>query len=99
MADYDIPPDAIKAQQAYDAADAEVQRLISLMPSGVAVAAGEATIPPGLADELQRARLARLARMEELRDLDWWQTVDDPIKAEMALRKAARPGDAPEGTG
>ncbi|GAA2860292.1 hypothetical protein [Nonomuraea rubra] len=95
MADLDIPEEVIAAQRAYDEADAEVHRIVASMPSGSAVAAGEAEIPDDLADELHRARMARLDRMEELRNLPWWDEVESVLKAEMALRKAAR-GDGPQ---
>lgn len=90
MADIEIPPAVIAAQQAYDAADAEVQRIIALMPSGVDVAEGNVSIPDELAGALSEARGKRLEALFALRDLPWWKEVDDPLKAEAALRKAAR---------
>ncbi|MET8985804.1 hypothetical protein ABZW49_10185 [Nonomuraea wenchangensis] len=89
------PPEAIDAQRAYDAADAEVQRLTALMPSSVAVVAGEVAVPRELREELERARSARLDALAALLDHKRWDGDGDPIKGEAALRKAARAGDQP----
>jgi hypothetical protein len=83
-------------QRAYDEADAEVKRIIAEMPSGVDVAEGKAVISDELAGRLSEARGKRLEAVLELWRLkqSWGEGVD-PIKAEAALRKAARGGDGP----
>ena len=96
MADIDIPPAAIEAQQAYDAANAEAERLTALMPPSVAVAAGEASIPQELRDELEAARSRRLDALDTLRERKRELGGDDPLKAEAALRKAARSDGPPD---
>lgn len=93
MADLDIPEDVIAAQRAYDAADAAVQGVVARMPSGVAIAAGETSIDEELRAELGQVRAERLQRLKELRDHPWWQQAGDPLKAEAALRRAARTAD------
>ncbi|WP_188197366.1 hypothetical protein [Nonomuraea sp. SYSU D8015] len=67
-----------------------MQRLFAELPSGLAIAEGKAVISEEQHIALGKAQAKRHEKLVELRDLKWWQEVDDPIKAEMALRKAAR---------
>ncbi|WP_091079318.1 hypothetical protein [Nonomuraea wenchangensis] len=90
MSDQQIPSEAIEAQRAYDLVDAEVQRLTALMPSSTAVAAGEAAVPRELQEEWEAARTARLDALAALLGHKRWDGDGGPIKAEAALRKAAR---------
>lgn len=92
MADLEIPDEVLAAQRAYDVADAAVKQALAKQPSGLAIAAGEAVISDEVRQEVAQARTARLERLRELRSLPWWDTVESPIKAEQALRKAARAG-------
>lgn len=89
MADIEIKPAAIAAQRAYDAADAEVARLVALQPSGVDVAAGEAEISDEQRAAVDEARRARLDALKALRAARA-QITGDPIEVEQAVREAAR---------
>lgn len=90
MADLDMPAEAIAAQQAFDAADAAVRELVERLPSGVAIAAGEASISDEQRAEVQHARDARLAALHVLRAERAQLGGDNPVKLETALRQAAR---------
>lgn len=92
MADIEISDEAIAAQQAFDATNDEVQRLVALLPSGVAIAAGEAEISDEQRAEVQQARTARLTALHVLRAERAKLSGDHPVKIEQALRKAARAG-------
>jgi len=89
------PPEAIEAQQAFDRADAEVHRLVEQLPSGVAVAAGEASIPDDLRAQVDEARQERMRLLKALLAVKRWPDDGGPHAAEAALRKAARGGAAP----
>lgn len=92
MTDLHIPQDVIDAQRAYDAADAAVHKVCEGLPSGAAIAAGEATLSDEQRAELGRVRAERLDRLAALHDNPWWKQAGDPLRAEAALRKAAREG-------
>ena len=77
---------------------AEVSRLTELLPRGVDIAAGKA----GISDEpwiaLAQAQGRQREALVDLLALGWWKTVENPHKAEAALRRAARTGpDRPSG--
>ncbi|MEV0382444.1 hypothetical protein [Nonomuraea sp. NPDC050643] len=93
MADIEISDEAIAAQRAFDAADAEVRRLVDRLPSGVAVAAGEAEISDEERAEVQQARDARLEALHVLR-AGRAKIGGDPVKVEQAVQKVARGGDS-----
>ncbi|WP_436759312.1 hypothetical protein [Streptosporangium sp. V21-05] len=90
MADYEIPEDLIEAQRAFYEADERVQAATDAMPSSVAVLAREAAVSEEQREELAAARAERLRLVDVLYRHPWFQTVDDPHKARMALQKAAR---------
>lgn len=90
MADIEVTPEAIAAQQAYDRADSEVARVVALQPSGVDIAAQEAEISDEQRAEVERARAARLEALHALR-AERAKIGGDPVKVEQAVRKAARP--------
>lgn len=92
MTDLHIPQDVIDAQRAYDTADAAVHKVCERLPSGAAIAAGEAKLSDEQRAELGRVRAERLDRLEALRGHPWWKQAGDPLRAEAALRKAAREG-------
>lgn len=75
MADYDIPPDLLQLQRAYDQADARVQDL---------------SVGDEHREALKTARAERLHLVEELHRHPFWSSVDNRHSADMALKKAAR---------
>lgn len=91
----EITDEAIAAQRAYDAADAKVRQLVEQQPSGVAIAAGEASISDEQREEVRLARDARLAALHVLRAERAKLGGGNAVVVEMALRKAARGEDAP----
>ncbi|MEU6710035.1 hypothetical protein ABZ897_01035 [Nonomuraea sp. NPDC046802] len=98
MSDVTPPPaEAIAAQQAFDAATAEVQRVNALMPSSLAVGAGDASIPDELRAEWKKAWDARMDALWALREAKNWVGNGGPKAAEAALRLAARGGEHPQG--
>jgi hypothetical protein len=91
MTDTALPDEAIKAQQAYDALEAEVQRLAGLLPPSTEIIEMDevAEDVEKLQNQYEAARAKRLDALDVL--LAAKKTLgDDPLKTEAALRKAAR---------
>lgn len=91
MTDLEITDEAIAAQRAYDAAGAEVQRVLDLQPPPVAIAAKEAEISDDQRKQVQQARDARMAALHALRAARE-QIGGNPVTVQAAVRKAARQG-------
>ncbi|MFI7470519.1 hypothetical protein [Nonomuraea sp. NPDC049646] len=88
-------PEAIAAQQQYDALEAEVQRLAGLLPPSTELIEMD-EIPEKVQkvrDQYEAARAKRLDALDVLLAAKS-KLGDDPLKMEAALRKAAR-GDEP----
>ncbi|RSN12782.1 hypothetical protein DMB42_11430 [Nonomuraea sp. WAC 01424] len=89
-------PEAIKAQQQYDALDVEVQRLADLLPSSTELIEMD-EIPEKVQkvrDQYEAARAKRLDALDVLLAAKS-KLGDAPLKTEAALRKAARGGEPP----
>jgi hypothetical protein len=90
VADYEPPEGLIAAQRAYYEADAAVQEVTASLPSGIAIAAGEAAITPEQRAALDAARAERGRLVDALYAHPWFETVDDPHAARMELQRRAR---------
>lgn len=91
MADYNVPADLLDAQRAFYTADELAQEIADAMPSSVAIAAGEATIPDEQRQALEEARAERGRLIDVLYGPHhWWGTVGDKYAARMALQQAAK---------
>lgn len=90
MADPEFPADLLQAQRDYYAADAEVERLASALPSSLDVVVGAAVVSDEQRAELTAARARRLDLVDLLYGHEYWAEVDDQHAARMALQKAAR---------
>ncbi|TDD31527.1 hypothetical protein E1286_44820 [Nonomuraea terrae] len=90
MADYDLPDDLLQLKVDFLAASAACERIANRIPSHVAVLAMEAEPEPELQAELEAERGRRLDIVMQIHRHDWWATVDNRQKADMALLAAAK---------
>ncbi|MEV4176908.1 hypothetical protein [Nonomuraea sp. NPDC049709] len=98
MADLEFPADVLAAWRAYATATAEVVRRAELLPRECDIASGKAPLSDEPYAALAQAQARRHEALAELERLPWWETVENRVKAELALRRAARRrGDVPPG--
>jgi hypothetical protein len=92
--DSDIPTNLIQLQHAFNAANAECERIAAALPSAVDVAAGRAAFTN---EELKALREARVHRDRVGMDLirhEWWATQGDLAEAKRRVRDAARTAES-----
>jgi hypothetical protein len=90
MADCTFPPDLVQLQARFFALDAEAERLAAVLPSGIAVLAGEAERDVAGEQALNAVREERGQVVLDLNRHPFWRTVDNRFNAGMALRKAVQ---------
>ncbi|MBO3751515.1 hypothetical protein J5X84_36045 [Streptosporangiaceae bacterium NEAU-GS5] len=94
MADLEFPPELIEAQRAYWAAERRVADIVARLPSGSAIALGQAAVSEEDRRELAAARAERGRLIDQLYGHPFWQGHAAPEHAREALRRAARAGQA-----
>ncbi|MBA9005849.1 hypothetical protein [Thermomonospora cellulosilytica] len=101
---YEFPPDLLRLQKQFCALDRRCEELAAELPTGTAIAAGEATLTGPRADEYAKARADRMKTLTEMRNHWWWEgkssedapadpdapQVRDRAAAKLALQEAAR---------